>query len=85
MAICKINLIFEGSLTESICTAYESKMAKSVNIDAKSHSSDSEKEIAVSPVTNLTSMLGGKACEKENSQYHLDNTVYNTCLLCLGH
>ncbi|XP_012234632.1 serine/threonine-protein kinase 11-interacting protein isoform X2 [Linepithema humile] len=48
-----------GSLTESICTAYENKMAKSMNIDAKSHSSDSEKEIAFSPVTNLTSMLGG--------------------------
>ncbi|XP_072763614.1 serine/threonine-protein kinase 11-interacting protein isoform X2 [Anoplolepis gracilipes] len=43
-----------GSLTDSICTAYENKMVK-LTTDTKSHSS--EKEIA--PVTNLTSMLGG--------------------------
>ncbi|KAL6424267.1 hypothetical protein ACFW04_009830 [Cataglyphis niger] len=43
-----------GSLTDSICTAYENKVAKLTN-DTKSYSS--EKEIA--PVTNLTSMLGG--------------------------
>ncbi|XP_011152969.1 serine/threonine-protein kinase 11-interacting protein isoform X2 [Harpegnathos saltator] len=48
-----------GSLTDSICTAYENKMAKSANVDAKSHSSDGEKETAFAPVTNLTSMLGG--------------------------
>ncbi|XP_014477087.1 PREDICTED: serine/threonine-protein kinase 11-interacting protein isoform X2 [Dinoponera quadriceps] len=48
-----------GSLTDSICTAYENKMTKSTNIDAKSHSSDGEKETAFAPVTNLTSMLGG--------------------------
>ncbi|XP_018393306.1 PREDICTED: serine/threonine-protein kinase 11-interacting protein isoform X1 [Cyphomyrmex costatus] len=47
-----------GSLTDSICTAYENKMVKS-NIDTKSHSSDGEKEIAFAPMTNLTSMLGG--------------------------
>ncbi|XP_011705409.1 PREDICTED: serine/threonine-protein kinase 11-interacting protein isoform X2 [Wasmannia auropunctata] len=47
-----------GSLTDSICTAYENKMMKS-NIDIKSHSSDSEKEMAFTPMTNLTSMLGG--------------------------
>ncbi|XP_039312896.1 serine/threonine-protein kinase 11-interacting protein isoform X2 [Solenopsis invicta] len=46
-----------GSLTDSICTAYENKMVKS-NIDAKSHSSDGEKETAFAPMTNLTSMLG---------------------------
>ncbi|XP_050461636.1 serine/threonine-protein kinase 11-interacting protein isoform X1 [Cataglyphis hispanica] len=43
-----------GSLTDSICTAYENKIAKLTN-ESKSYSS--EKEIA--PVTNLTSMLGG--------------------------
>ncbi|XP_032680725.1 serine/threonine-protein kinase 11-interacting protein isoform X2 [Odontomachus brunneus] len=48
-----------GSLTDSICTAYENKMTKSTNVDAKSHSSDGEKETAFTPVTNLTSMLGG--------------------------
>ncbi|XP_018055081.1 PREDICTED: serine/threonine-protein kinase 11-interacting protein isoform X1 [Atta colombica] len=47
-----------GSLTDSICTAYENKIIKS-NIDTKSHSSDGEKEIAFAPMTNLTSMLGG--------------------------
>lgn len=31
-----------------------------MNIDAKSHSSDGEKETAFAPVTNLTSMFGGK-------------------------
>ncbi|XP_028044894.1 serine/threonine-protein kinase 11-interacting protein isoform X2 [Monomorium pharaonis] len=47
-----------GSLTDSICTAYENKVVKS-NIDTRSYSSDSEKETAFAPVTNLTSMLGG--------------------------
>ncbi|XP_025267843.1 serine/threonine-protein kinase 11-interacting protein isoform X2 [Camponotus floridanus] len=42
-----------GSLADSICTAYENKIAKLTN-DTKSQSS--EKEIV--PVTNLTSMLG---------------------------
>jgi len=32
-----------------------------MNIDAKSHNSEDEKEITLSPATNLTSMLGGKA------------------------
>ncbi|CAL1678329.1 unnamed protein product [Lasius platythorax] len=45
-----------GSLTDSICTAYENKLAKLTN-DTKSHSS--EKEIMPAPGTNLTSMLGG--------------------------
>lgn len=49
-----------GSLTDSICTAYENKMTKSMNIETKSHSSDGEKEGALPVVTNLTSMLGGK-------------------------
>ncbi|KAL6262037.1 hypothetical protein P5V15_007129 [Pogonomyrmex californicus] len=48
-----------GSLTDSICTAYESKVVKSINIDTKSHSSDVEKEVGLASVTNLTSMLGG--------------------------
>ncbi|KAL0117693.1 hypothetical protein PUN28_008833 [Cardiocondyla obscurior] len=48
-----------GSLTDSICTAYENKMIKSTNTDAKSHSSDGEKDIAFTPMTSLTSMLGG--------------------------
>ncbi|XP_020279249.1 serine/threonine-protein kinase 11-interacting protein isoform X2 [Pseudomyrmex gracilis] len=48
-----------GSLTDSICTAYENKMSKSMNIDTKSHSSDGEKESGLPTVTNLTSMLGG--------------------------
>lgn len=34
-----------------------------MNIDAKSYSSDGEKEIAFAPVTSLTSMLGGKVNE----------------------
>ncbi|XP_029166715.1 serine/threonine-protein kinase 11-interacting protein isoform X2 [Nylanderia fulva] len=45
-----------GSLTDSICTAYENKLAK-LSSDTKSHSS--EKEITPSSATNLTSMLGG--------------------------
>ncbi|XP_071565929.1 serine/threonine-protein kinase 11-interacting protein isoform X1 [Temnothorax nylanderi] len=48
-----------GSLTDSICTAYENKMVKSTIIDTKSHSSDGEKENAFAPMTSLTSMLGG--------------------------
>ncbi|XP_011874487.1 PREDICTED: serine/threonine-protein kinase 11-interacting protein isoform X2 [Vollenhovia emeryi] len=48
-----------GSLTDSICTAYENKMVKSTSIDIKSHSSEGEKEIAFAPMTSLTSMLGG--------------------------
>ncbi|XP_011630532.1 serine/threonine-protein kinase 11-interacting protein isoform X4 [Pogonomyrmex barbatus] len=48
-----------GSLTDSICTAYESKVVKSINIDTKSHNSDVEKEVGLASVTNLTSMLGG--------------------------
>jgi len=58
--MCKVNFIFADSLTDSICTAYENKIVKS-NIDTKSHSSDGEKEFA--PMTNLTSMLGGKVNE----------------------
>ncbi|XP_071648462.1 serine/threonine-protein kinase 11-interacting protein isoform X2 [Temnothorax longispinosus] len=49
-----------GSLTDSICTAYENKMVKSTIIDNnKSQSSDGDKENAFAPMTSLTSMLGG--------------------------
>ncbi|XP_043786378.1 serine/threonine-protein kinase 11-interacting protein isoform X1 [Apis laboriosa] len=47
-----------GSLTDSICTAYENKIMKQVNADEKSLNSNN-KEIKFTPVTNLTSMLGG--------------------------
>lgn len=53
-----------GSLTDSVCTAYENKIQKpsdKTETDpetAKSNVSDSESAFA--PVTNLTSMLGGK-------------------------
>lgn len=47
-----------GSLTDSICTAYENKIMKQVNADEKSLDSN-DKEIKFTPVTNLTSMLGG--------------------------
>lgn len=58
--MCVKLILFTGSLTDSICTAYENKIVKSTNIDTRSHSSDGEKEIAFAPMTNLTSMLGGK-------------------------
>ncbi|XP_077279584.1 serine/threonine-protein kinase 11-interacting protein isoform X2 [Temnothorax americanus] len=48
-----------GSLTDSICTAYENKIVNATIIDNKSHSSDGEKENAFAPMTSLTSMLGG--------------------------
>ncbi|XP_011346025.1 serine/threonine-protein kinase 11-interacting protein isoform X2 [Ooceraea biroi] len=48
-----------GSLTDSICTTYENKMTKSMNIDAKSHNSEDERETTLASATNLTSMLGG--------------------------
>ncbi|XP_076762138.1 uncharacterized protein LOC143430051 isoform X1 [Xylocopa sonorina] len=47
-----------GSLTDSICTAYENKIIRQVNADEKSLISN-DKEIKFTPVTNLTSMLGG--------------------------
>lgn len=50
--------LFLGSLTDSICTAYENKIMKQVNADEKSFDSN-DKEIKFTPVTNLTSMLGG--------------------------
>lgn len=50
--------LFLGSLTDSICTAYENKIMKQVNADEKSLDSN-DKEIKFTPVTNLTSMLGG--------------------------
>lgn len=50
--------MFLGSLTDSICTAYENKIMKQVNTDEKSLNSNN-KEIKFTPVTNLTSMLGG--------------------------
>ncbi|KAG7211247.1 hypothetical protein KM043_010559 [Ampulex compressa] len=48
-----------GSLTDSICTAYENKVANRSNIEEKVHSVDIEKEATYTPVTNLSSMLGG--------------------------
>ncbi|CAK9800788.1 Serine/threonine-protein kinase 11-interacting protein [Anthophora quadrimaculata] len=47
-----------GSLTDSICTAYENKIIKQVNAEEKSFNSN-DKEMKFTPVTNLTSMLGG--------------------------
>ncbi|XP_017891214.1 serine/threonine-protein kinase 11-interacting protein isoform X2 [Ceratina calcarata] len=49
-----------GSLTDSICTAYENKVVRHrVNAeDAKTFNSN-DKEAKLTPVTNLTSMLGG--------------------------
>ncbi|XP_043250527.1 serine/threonine-protein kinase 11-interacting protein isoform X2 [Colletes gigas] len=48
-----------GSLTDSICTAYENKIIRQINADEKSLNSSNDKEIKVSSVTNLTSILGG--------------------------
>ncbi|XP_066591773.1 serine/threonine-protein kinase 11-interacting protein isoform X2 [Prorops nasuta] len=46
-----------GSLTDSICTAYENKEAQgTIN---KKNMNNVEKETIFTPVTNLTSMLGG--------------------------
>ncbi|XP_051160698.1 serine/threonine-protein kinase 11-interacting protein isoform X2 [Leptopilina boulardi] len=58
-----------GSMTDSVCTAYENKNVKLCDISEMSHSSDNvdndaiknveiEKETVFMPVTNLTSMLG---------------------------
>ena len=47
-----------GSLTDSICTAYENKVTRQISMDEKSLSNN-DKETKSSPVTNLTSMLGG--------------------------
>lgn len=47
-----------GSLTDSVCTAYENKVMRQINMDEKSLNNN-DKEIKSSPVTNLTSMLGG--------------------------
>ncbi|XP_053986719.1 serine/threonine-protein kinase 11-interacting protein isoform X1 [Hylaeus volcanicus] len=48
-----------GSLTDSICTAYEKKIIRQTNADEKSLNSSNDKETKFTPVTNLTSMLGG--------------------------
>ncbi|XP_076173870.1 uncharacterized protein LOC143149906 isoform X2 [Ptiloglossa arizonensis] len=48
-----------GSLTDSICTAYENKIIKQINADEKSLNGNNDKETKYAPVTNLTSMLGG--------------------------
>ncbi|XP_076624438.1 serine/threonine-protein kinase 11-interacting protein isoform X2 [Colletes latitarsis] len=48
-----------GSLTDSICTAYENKIIRQINADEKSFNNSNDKEIKFSSVTNLTSMLGG--------------------------
>ncbi|XP_043479640.1 serine/threonine-protein kinase 11-interacting protein isoform X2 [Leptopilina heterotoma] len=58
-----------GSMTDSVCTAYENKNVKLCDISEMSHSNDNvdndaiksqeiEKETVFMPVTNLTSMLG---------------------------
>ncbi|XP_033175784.1 serine/threonine-protein kinase 11-interacting protein isoform X2 [Bombus impatiens] len=47
-----------GSLTNSICTAYENKAMRQISADEKSLSNN-DKETKSTPVTNLTSMLGG--------------------------
>ncbi|XP_029051044.2 serine/threonine-protein kinase 11-interacting protein isoform X1 [Osmia bicornis bicornis] len=48
-----------GSLTDSICTAYENKPIKQATVDEKSLNNSTDKEMKFTPVTNLTSMLGG--------------------------
>ncbi|XP_012140983.2 uncharacterized protein LOC100876018 isoform X1 [Megachile rotundata] len=48
-----------GSLTDSICTAYENKVIKQAIVDEKSLNNSTDKEMKFTPVTNLTSMLGG--------------------------
>lgn len=50
----------KGSLTDSICTAYENKVTKQATVDEKSLNNSTDKEMKFTPVTNLTSMLGGK-------------------------
>ena len=58
-------------MTDSVCTAYENKSIKLCDISEKSQNNDNvesevlknigiEKETVSTPVTNLTSMLGGK-------------------------
>lgn len=65
-------LFFTGSLTDSICTAYENKNVKSTGTPSKipiakitndcdqNSGNGSEKDSAYTPVGNLTSMLDGK-------------------------
>ncbi|XP_015584680.1 serine/threonine-protein kinase 11-interacting protein isoform X4 [Cephus cinctus] len=59
-----------GSLTDSVCTAYENKTNKQVETSEKSQSKSNneaelsdtivtEKDTVITPVSNLTSMLGG--------------------------
>ncbi|XP_031832146.1 uncharacterized protein LOC116426790 isoform X2 [Nomia melanderi] len=48
-----------GSLTDSICTAYENKIIKHSNADEKSLNNSNDKETKFAPVTNLTSLLDG--------------------------
>lgn len=62
---------FAGSLTDSVCTAYENKSIKLVDKSEMSNSKSisdaetiksttSDSESAFAPVSNLTSMLGGE-------------------------
>ncbi|XP_076294784.1 serine/threonine-protein kinase 11-interacting protein isoform X3 [Lasioglossum baleicum] len=48
-----------GSLTDSICTAYENKITRQANTDEKSLNTGNDKETKFASVTNLTSLLGG--------------------------
>ncbi|XP_078051499.1 uncharacterized protein LOC144477636 [Augochlora pura] len=48
-----------GSLTDSICTAYENKITRQANTDDKSLNPSNNKETKFAPITNLTTLLGG--------------------------
>lgn len=49
-----------GSLTDSICTAYENKIVRQQQVNAEDKSfNGNDKEVKPTSVTNLTSMLGG--------------------------
>ena len=65
------NISFIGSLTDSVCTAYEPKSSKLVDktamirgkSEAETTKTDAPAESTFAPVTNLTSRLGGKSCQ----------------------
>nr|XP_033339293.1 serine/threonine-protein kinase 11-interacting protein [Megalopta genalis]XP_033339294.1 serine/threonine-protein kinase 11-interacting protein [Megalopta genalis]XP_033339295.1 serine/threonine-protein kinase 11-interacting protein [Megalopta genalis]XP_033339296.1 serine/threonine-protein kinase 11-interacting protein [Megalopta genalis] len=48
-----------GSLTDSVCTAYENKITRQANTDEKSLNTSNNKETKFASVTNLTTLLGG--------------------------
>ena len=67
-------------MTDSVCTAYENKSVKlcdisemsqsSVNVENETLKNANEKEAVFTPVTNLTSMLGGERLKRTSLISH---------------